>query len=446
MDEVRIPWGGDELSFSVPEDWRLVKVAEPAHTLSSHRWQVRMAESLSHPVAGPSLHELLGRLGDGRLVFVIEDLTRNSPLSAILEIIMEEVRHAGVRDDRMEFVVACGMHPHADEGMYRERLCPGTEGIPLRVNPWHRHRQYANIGKIGRVDVQVDRGITEADVRILISHVSPHLQAGFGGGYKMFFPGCGELKSIRMLHRLGIPHGGIRQLVGSDPETNSMRQVIDRAGAMVDRAGGETFSVQYMLDEDDLPTHIAAGLPVPAHRMLTKKCAVEYGIVTEESADVVVTNAHPRDYDLWQTFKSIPNTCWAARPGGIVICMGRCEKGLNEMKSMPWPLSPRWTQKVVRFLGPDTITSLLDRIISGVAGDSQWFIRLATNILHRNTIYLVSPKLVADGIDFPGIELFASVDEALAAARTELGGGSQRLAVYPYGGASYPILQGRMRT
>jgi nickel-dependent lactate racemase len=431
------------LKLPIPDDWKLQTVAVPSQTISSTDWEVRMAEALAHPVSGPPLSERLSSLGAGRLVIIVEDLTRNSPLSSILKILLDEIHHAGIYNEQMEFFVASGMHPHAGEEKLRSKLGPASEGIPISSNPWHDSGSYTNLGRIGRVDIKVDRGVIDADLRIIISPVAPHLQSGFGGGYKMLFPGCGELKSIRMLHRVGIARDESLQMVGIPPEKNMMRQVIDRAGRMVDAAHGSTFSVQYMLDAQDMPTHIAAGDPLPAHRMLTKKCAVEFGIVSDEPADILIANAHPRDYDLWQVFKCIPNTCWATRPGGIVICMGRCEKGLNEMKTMPWPLSPRWTRRIVRFFGSETISSMLDRVVAGVAGDSQWFLRLATQILQRNTIYIVSPVLHLQDAKFPGISIFPSIEEALNAARRHLGDNPQRVAVYPFGGASYPILSGK---
>ena len=444
MDKVLIPWGSEELEFEIPSGFKLIKIAEHEVTNHPHQWQMRMAELLSQATSGPALTDLLHDLDEnGKIAIVMEDLTRNSPLDEILEIIMAEIRHADIRDDQIKFVSACGMHPHADEKDYRARLCEGTENIPIRLNPWHDPSEYTNLGRAGKFDILIDKEVVNADIRILISHTSPHLQAGFGGGYKMFLPGCAEIKTIRMLHRLGISYGGLRQMVGTDPDSNKMRMMTDQAGKMIDEAHGTTFSVQFMLDEDNSPSHIASGTTLPVHRMLTKKCAIEHGIVTEEPGDVLIANAYPRDFDLWQMFKSIPNTCWAARPGGIVICIGKCEKGLNEMKQVYWPVSPKWTQKLVRFFGPDNITSILDRLVSGIAGDSQWFIRLATNILNRNTLYLVSPTLAGEHVKFPGVEIFGDIDEAFAAAKKELGKGTHRVVVYPHGGASYPIMQGR---
>ncbi|MBN1942390.1 MAG: DUF2088 domain-containing protein [Phycisphaerae bacterium] len=438
MADVQVPWGQAELPIHLPANWRLQQVAQPEFPAAPSDWEDRLAMALSKPVAGPSLRERLEAVRGGNVVLIVEDLTRHSPLGRILDVILREVRHAGVPDERLEIVIASGMHPPPAREEIRAKLGPAAEGIACRFNPWHDEKAYVNLGRAGGVEVRVDRGVAEADLRILVSSVSPHLQAGFGGGYKMLFPGCGLQRNIRLLHRVGICRRGQGQLVGTSAEDNPMRRVIDQAGALVDARHGVTFSVQYVLDGENLPAHAAAGETIPAHRMVAKQCALSCGVMPEGAADVVIANAYPRDHDLWQAFKCIPNTCWAARPNGVVICLARCELGLNEMKRMWWPFSPGATRRLVRLLGPHTISSLIDRIVKQLAGDSQWFIRLASQLLERNWIYLVSPKLKSDGVTFPGVAIFGTVEEAVARAQKVLGEGPQRVAVYPAGGISYP--------
>lgn len=439
MPLIEVPWGSEELQIPIPESWTLLQEARPDLYRASDSWEDSLSAALNRPVSSEPLSRLASARRNGRICLIVEDLTRHSPLEAILRVVLRELKHAGIDESRLELVFATGMHPPLSEAEAREKIGDLADVLQWRSNPWDQPDRYTDLGRVRGVHVRVDKRVVEADLRILISSVSPHLQAGFGGGYKMLLPGCGELSSIRRLHRAGIRRGEPRQMVGTDATRNAMRAMIDRAGALVDAAHGKTFAVQYLLDAQDRPASIATGQCQPAHQMVAKQCAVACGVVPTGLADVLITNAHPRDHDLWQAFKCIPNTCWAARPGGVVICLARCPAGLNEMKTMSWPLSPTWTRRLVRLLGPETICSLMDRLVKHLAGDSQWFIRLASQILERNPIYMVSPQLVADGVQFPGVALFERVEDALDAAGTYLGGDSQRVAVYPSGGASYPV-------
>ena len=439
MPDLTVPWGDEKFPISLPNGWTLQQVATPQVRDASPNWADELAMAINKPVAGAALEQLLRDCKGGRIAIIVEDLTRHSPLDKILEVLLREIRHAGISDRQMEFVFASGMHPQMLSEEARIKLGPAAEGISHRCNPWNNFDAYVNVGKSGKTDVLIDRGVVEADLRIIVSAVTPHLQAGFGGGYKMLFPGCGELRSIRDLHHHGIKRRGQGQMVGSSPQSNLMRKTIDTAGTLVDSVHGQTFTIQYLLDQNNNPTNIATGQPLPTHLMVTKQCAVACGIISDTQADVLITNAHPRDHDLWQAFKCIPNTCWAAKPGGVVICLARCPAGLNEIKTMHWPLSPLWTRRVVRFFKPETICSLVNRIVTHLAGDSEWFMRLAAQILERNHLIMVSPNLVEQNAKFPGIAIYATLEEALTAAGKLLGNSPQRVSVYPFGGASYPV-------
>lgn len=442
MPNISVPWGHEQLDINLPDDWQIEQVASRGAQRASMDWSEQLARALDQPAAGLPLGRLLAARPHAKIAIIVEDVTRHSPTPQILEVILREIRHARVAEERIEVVFACGMHPEMSPEAAREKLGPAMDSIRYRSNPWSDPGAYVRLGNVGKVPVCVDRGVAEADVRILVSSVSPHLQAGFGGGYKMYFPGCASLETIRSLHRLGLGRRP-RQLVGLLAANNPMRRAIDAAGAMLDQAGGVTFSVQYLLDDNDLPLAIAAGDVIPVHRMLRKRCSVDCGIVVPGQADVVIANAHPRDFDLWQCLKSIPNTMWAARPNGVILCLGRCEAGLYGMKVPPWPLSATWTRRLVRFIGPEAISSLLSRVSPTMAGDAAFFVRMAAHTLARNPIILVSPALHSAGASFPGLRIVGSVADGIAAAQRRLSEGSPRVVVFPAGGVTYPVPTGQ---
>lgn len=438
MPDLVMPWGGEELRISLPESWTLQQVAVPSLQTADPDWTERLALALNQPIAGPPLAELLGEAAGGRIVLVVEDITRHSPLSQILDVVMREVRHAGVDDERIEILLATGMHPPMTKEQAAQKLGAMTESLRWRCNPWDDERAYLPVGRCGRVNVSIDRGLATADLRIIISSVSPHLQAGFGGGYKMYLPGCASLETIRGLHRQGIGPNP-RQLVGTAGSANRMRSVIDHSGQLIDATHGATFAVQYLLDDDDLPSVIATGQPMPVQQMLSKHCSTSCGVIVPAPADVLITNAHPRDFDLWQSFKCIPNTAWAARPNGVIICLTRCQAGMGGIKPPPWPINPTWTRRMFRLFGTEAVSSLLRALVPRIAADAAFFIRIATQTLYRNPIFMVSPTLVAQGARFPGIQLFADAGDAVKAADSLLGGGPQRAVAFPSGGITFPI-------
>src|SRR5207302_1874891 len=90
------------------------------------------------------------------------------------------------------------------------------------------------------------------DLRILIGSVLPHLQAGFGGGYKLIFPGTSHRSTLGALHRMGLS-GDAGRLLGGDAGHNPMRRAIGAAAKRL----GPCFSLSHLMGAP-----IRRGLPM----------------------------------------------------------------------------------------------------------------------------------------------------------------------------------------
>ncbi len=438
MPELSVPWGPEPLTVRLPEHWTLQQVVRPSLREANGDWGDRLAAALAQPGAGRSLGDLLRARRGGRVCILIEDLTRHSPLPEILETVMREIHHASVPDANVELFIASGMHEAMTPEQVRGKVGPLADALTWRCNPWQDPKAYVRVGTVEGDDVWIDRGVAEADLRIIVSSVSPHLQAGFGGGYKMLIPGASALPTIRAAHRRGVERG-FHQLVGLDAQRNAMRAFIDAAGTCVDEHHGASFAVHYVLDDRDRPAYVGAGAVLPTQQMLAKQSAVACGVLIPRRADVVLTNAHPRDHDLWQSFKAIPNTIWAARPNGVIICLARCPGGLGGMKLPRFAPGPKWTRRFLRAIGPEALGSLLTRLAPSLAGDAAFFVRLALGALYRNHIVLVSPALHQANVRFPGLEIVPDVEHAVAFTQQHLGDGPQTVVAFPSGGITFPV-------
>ncbi|MDP7287328.1 MAG: lactate racemase domain-containing protein, partial [Phycisphaerae bacterium] len=190
MSSISIPWSDNGLSIDLPDNWSVQQTANSQLRPGQGAWPDRLAAALNKPDTALPLGKLLAARPNGRIVLVIEDITRHSPVPKILETVMREIRHARIDDEQVEVVFANGMHPPMTEEEAAEKLGPEVEKLKWRNNPWHDKTQYVSVGWAGKIEYLVDRQVVEADLRIVISAVCPHLQAGFGGGFKMIFPGC----------------------------------------------------------------------------------------------------------------------------------------------------------------------------------------------------------------------------------------------------------------
>ncbi|KPK82862.1 MAG: hypothetical protein AMJ81_09005 [Phycisphaerae bacterium SM23_33] len=444
-----MPWADETRTLELPADWTVQQIAAADVAPAGNDWAEHLAAAMARPEESLPLGKLLAARRSGRIVLIVEDMTRHSPLETILRTIFREVDHANIPRENVEIVFATGMHPPLSPEQAAKKIGPELASqVAWRCNPWRDRDAYVDLGLLrdgsAGLELRIDRGVAAADLRILVTSVSPHVQAGFGGGYKMLLPGCAQLDCIRQLHLTGLSRRPTQQ-VGQPFPANRMRRLIDAAGAAVDAAGGTSFGVQYVLDAADAPTAIAAGNVTACQRMLAKKCASAYGVLIDAPADVVIANAAPRDFDLWQSFKAIAHNCWAVRDNGVILCLTRCPGGVN-MPTLSLPISPRWIRRGVKLLGAEALAALLVRLVPSLAGDAAFFARLALQILQRNTVLMVSPALAEADADMVGLPLFADPAEAIAAAEAQLGPGPKRVIFFPAGGATYPIMSRRPGT
>jgi len=441
MPEVSLPWGDGELKIALPEHWQVQQIAASSLPRQGGDWRDALGAALGQPTGEAPLGQLLAARRTGRIVLVVEDFSRHSPLAEILEVVMAELTRQRISTNQVQVIFATGMHPQMTAAQAAAKLGPLAHSLRWRSNRCKDAAGHVHLGRVGKLDASVDRDVADADLRIVISSVSPHLQAGFGGGYKMFLPGCASIETIRQLHRMGVDRVP-RQWVGTDAAGNPMRAAIDAAGRLIDQRHGKSFAVQYVLDNDDRPAIVAAGSMEAVQQMLAKRCAVACGVLVEKPADVLLVNAYPRDCDLWQSFKGIANTRWAARAGGVIICLARCEAGMYGMDVPQWSLSWKLVRALVRLLGSDALGALLTRLAPNLAADAAFFIRLALQAIHRNPVLMVSPALAGGGKTFPGLKIVADPADAIAEAGKLLGDSPQKVTVFPSGGTTYPVIAG----
>ncbi|MFW6155273.1 MAG: lactate racemase domain-containing protein, partial [Planctomycetota bacterium] len=291
MAPLSVPWGDGALELPLPDHWTVAQVAHPSLPKAPADWPDRLARSLNRPEGSQSLSAVLAALpSHGRIVLVLEDVTRHSPLTRILPIIVRELDHAGIADGQVEILFASGVHPAMTVRDAVRKIGPLAERFAWRCNNAHDTGAHARIGEVlhcsgsRRVPIYVDRRLAQADLRIVVTAVTPHVQAGFGGGAKMFVPGCAALETISRVHLTGMLSPQLAPAVGTESGANPMRRMIDAAGDLVDRGGGRTFAVQYILDADNRPAAMASGNLRLGQQMLAKQCAAAMGIVIDAPA------------------------------------------------------------------------------------------------------------------------------------------------------------------
>ena len=270
----------------------------------------------AHPSGGPSLKEFVG---PGRTVaIVVDDPSRWTPVSTSLPLLIDLLLNSGVRESDISISAGVGRHAAVDAQSMSLRVGPAiAEKYPCHSPPVDDLSAYDELGTTPEgVPVRVFKPVARADIRILIGSVLPHLQAGFGGGYKLIFPGCSHRSTLGALHRQGLEGDNASRLLGSDPSTNPMRTAIRHAAALLP---GPCFSLSHLMGPPGTILEIACGDPDAVQQTLSEAARHRFQAPVAPYADVLIAGNSPWPGDPMQSFKVLLHHQNATLPGAALV-------------------------------------------------------------------------------------------------------------------------------
>ncbi len=397
-----------------------------------------LESALGAPQESPPLERLVK--AGSTVAIVVDDPSRWTPVSTALPIILSRLHAAGVRTEEITTSLGVGRHQAVDLAAMKQRL---GESIVAKYRclspPVDDLTAYEDLGTTARgVPVRIFRPVVRADLRILIGSVLPHLQAGFGGGYKLIFPGTSHRTTLGALHRQGLSGGSdVASLLGGDASSNPMRQAIQQAAELV----GPCFSISHLLGGPAQIFRVICGRPEIVQERLAAEVRRRFQAQSAGPADIVVAGNHPWPGDPMQSFKVLLHHRAACKPGGVLA--GFFWTDPNEIdRSFPRSAS-RWIAATgapggwaIRSLVP-----LAERLLSATGSSSAFMLRWARELVVDRTVLVFAPPLHARlGPRLGPVRLFADQPALWQAALEALPRDHRAtplVRIFPQGGLSY---------
>ncbi|SDF65734.1 lactate racemase domain-containing protein [Halorientalis regularis] len=212
-----LPLGDSEVSVSLPDCD--VTVAEPP---GGEAVDVRAAAERA--VADPHGSEL-ARLADpdDLVTLVVTDVTRATPDDVLVDVLLSELRRAGVAREQVTVLLGLGLHRPMTDDEIEAGL---GDHADLATN--HDPAETVQVGTVDDCPVEVHECVAEADLVVSTGMVEPHQYAGFSGGAKTVAIGAGSESLIRYTHGPEmLANEGVRL---GRVEGNPFRAAVDRAG------------------------------------------------------------------------------------------------------------------------------------------------------------------------------------------------------------------------
>lgn len=327
----RLGWGREHVALPPWAGRDAPSIALPA--LSTQPPADLVAEALSALAAACAAAGIAGGGAPRRLLLVVPDRTRPAPVRAALAALWPAIRQRRIPDEHVAVAVASGSHRQDPLDATPERLGPIPFGVEVLLHD--------------PADATQDRGTTPAGtpVRVLpaladgtailgIGGIAFHYFAGFGGGWKLFFPGLAARESIAANHRRSLADApGVGLAPGVEPGRLDGNPVAEDLRAV---AGLLPPAAVWTLWDDGARS--AVDRSVDEFAATCARYARTRRVGPAGEADLVIASAGgwPRDLDVVQAHKALRHAAAYARPGAPIVLLAACNEGLGSAAFAAW--------------------------------------------------------------------------------------------------------------
>jgi nickel-dependent lactate racemase len=309
------PWVEERLDF--PASWDLHVMDMAGHNMPVLTSQ-QIAEQSAQPIGTKPLSELAA--GKKTVAISFDDLTRTTPAYAVTPWLMSELAKAGIRDENILFIGSFGTHRAMTQEEVGRKLGPDI----AKRYAWLNHDVFDNVKDVGTTargnKILLNQTFLAADLKICISGVKVHQDAGYGGGAKAILPGLAALPTVEYNHTQILTK--VRTTGPVKIFKNDMRLDMIEAARMAN----VDYTLQILYNDRLRPTRIWGGDIVEAHHAGVRVAAKTYCTPTLKDADIVVANAFPQNSQaghgaLWINY--------SVRDGGTGVLIVQHPLGLD---------------------------------------------------------------------------------------------------------------------
>lgn len=320
----------EDLTLNFPDSWdvREVKmVGDDAQPLTDGQ----IHEAFQHPIGTEPISQL-AKGKRGKVVIVIDDWTRPTPVRRVLPHILNELHEGGISRSQILILCGCGTHIPMKFGDFVRKV--GWDIVERYdcVN----HNLYENLLDLGftgqGTHLQVNKFFAEADLRIAVCGIKKHRFAGTSGGGKAVLPGVSSIDSTYWNHTM------IRESVKGKKswmiKGNRERMDMQEAGRMANL--DVTVNCNYNQKRELVDLHVG-DLDEAWVEAVKLGYKLHSSPQPNEKADIVVLNAYPQaSHGIdWSGAND------SLRKGGAVIAIHHSPHGYHEFfLTTRWSLNP----------------------------------------------------------------------------------------------------------
>ena len=315
-------YGSREIDVDIPDRnvlWELWPNDLPA--VDDEEKAIR--DALTNPIESERLG---GLVKPGmKVVIIADDLTRPTPKKRILPILLDELNKAGVPDNDITILIALGTHRYMIEDEILKAFGKAVTSRVRIIN--HEWMDPANLVSLGKTEngtpITINKVAYDADFLIGLGSIVPHCWAGFSGGAKIIQPGISGPDTTAATHHL---------IFDDDSKVLSFagmaRNKVMSEMRAVARQAGLDFIVNVVVNSKKEVVKVVAGDLEKAHNAGIEASRENFVREISQRADIVIEEAYPADFDMWQATKPLSYSRRAVKDGGTVIFLTAAPDGI----------------------------------------------------------------------------------------------------------------------
>ena len=328
MVDAWLPYGKSEVCVRIPTRNFLGSI-DPKEKSGVADVQAEILRGVREPFNSKRLGEIVK--SESKVTIVVDDATRPAPISLMVAAMLEELAVAGVKDENITVVFACGIHRPVTRDEAVKLLGENIVSRVKTVSHDPRAPDLVHVGTTKRgTKVSLNRVFVEADVRILTGDVCLHYFAGYGGGRKSILPGIASEEAVRHNHALLLDANAKSGVLNGNPVHEDMVEAA--------RMARVDFVLNVVVNsKHEIVSAFAGGLE-QVFLEGVKLVNQMYRIEVDRRADIVVVSAggEPFDVNLFQAYKAVDNALEVVKRGGVIVLVAELGEGHGNQDFYDW--------------------------------------------------------------------------------------------------------------
>lgn len=430
--QVHLSYGREGLNVELPDGLNVeVLHLNALPPLGDEAAAIR--HSLDHPIGTLPLSVLAQ--GKRSACVVISDVTRPVPNEKLLDLMLQILEDSGIERENIVILIATGLHrPNLESEL--EEMVGARIMHEYRIEN-HVAKNEDEVTQLGEIKflngmtatAAVNSLYLEADLKITMGLIEPHLMAGYSGGRKLICPGIASAATILQFHSptmIGHPNARTGNLQ-ENPVHAMSRAVAARTGC--------DFICNVTLNEARQITGVFSGDLDAAHAAGIEHVDRQTKVPVAPAPIVLTTAAgYPLDTTFYQCIKGMVAALPALEEGGTLIIATSLSQGVG---------GPEFSEMC---FGLHSVEEFLEKIYASPVQVDQWQLQEMMKALkHAGQVMVVSDGLSADTLGQFLLKPMPSVESAVEAALQKHGGQS-RVVIIPEGPYVTPVPAGAVDT